>query len=325
MVTGTLENPIIGLQGEKSLDEGREILNCPVHDPRINDLIASLKSFVQAALLKPYKIEERTGELKGFILFSSEQTEEMYLRIILRSKESVDRIKKHIKLLTDQFPKLVCFSVNIQPIPHAVLEGEEEIILSTQSFVNHKLGVLNLRVGPQGFVQTNQDIAHKLYQTAALWVKELKASKFMELYSGQGAFSFFVSPYVKESLGIEINPIAVDEANRTSKQMGLTQLTFKCADATSVEKELHDFEADVVLVNPPRKGLGKGVELFQKHPSSYLIYSSCSYETLGLDLEALSSLYLIEKIQMFDMFPHTKHFETLVLLKRKLSAPVKAI
>lgn len=316
-VTGTVDKPIIGLTGEVSLDHGREILDCPVHHPELNKLISLLPNFIGLANLAPYEIKARKGELKGLILYFSEGSGESYLRFVTRSKEPLDRIKKHLPKLQEQYPSLTSVSVNIQPIPHALLEGEEEIFLTEHSYIEHRLDEVKMRLSPKGFVQTNQMMAKKLYRTAAIWTKDFEVNKFAELFCGQGAFSFFIAPFVQESIGFEINAEAVAEANLTVKKLNLQNMTFKCADASLVGEEVKIFKPDMLLVNPPRRGLGSSVTFLKEKPAPYFIYSSCSLESLAKDLKELHSVYEILKIQIFDMFPHTEHFETLVLLKAK--------
>jgi 23S rRNA (uracil747-C5)-methyltransferase len=316
-ITGTLEKPIIGLSGEIDLDQGREILNCSLHHPFINQLLSFMPEFISLSKLPPYQIKLKKGELKGIIIYFSESSQEAYLRFILRSKESLDRIKKNLPILLREFPQLTSISANIQPIPHAILEGEEEVFFTEKKFIRHRIKDFSLRLAPQGFVQTNQKIAEKLYETAAHWVKELKINKFSELFAGQGAFSFFVSPYIEMGLGIEINSEAVAEASRIADSLNLPHLKFRCADAANVESEVKAFMPDLVLVNPPRRGLGESAEIFCKTIYPYIIYSSCSVDSLARDLEKLSSFYKVVRAQIFDMFPHTEHFETLVLLQRK--------
>jgi 23S rRNA (uracil747-C5)-methyltransferase len=312
VVTGTKENPIIGLWGEKNPDEGRELLNCSLHIPVINELLRTLPEFIKMASLEPYQISARKGELKGIIVFYSESTRESYLRFILRSKESIDRIRKHASSLTS----VNCISVNIQPVPHAILEGEEEIFITEMKSIHHKLDSVSASLGPRAFVQTNQNMAEKLYRTAAEWVKESRQDKFMELFCGQGAFSFFCAPYIKEGLGIEINPDAVKEANKSAKESKLNHLRFQSADASHVEDEILKFDPDVMLVNPPRRGLSTSVHLLLKQKPARIIYSSCNHETLSADLKILKDSYEIKRIKIFDMFAHTSHFETLVELSR---------
>jgi 23S rRNA (uracil747-C5)-methyltransferase len=314
-VTGTLEEPIIGLTGELDLDRGREILNCPIHHPLINQVVNGLKEFIQQAHLIPYQIKSKSGELKGIIIYYSPESDEMYVRFVLRSKEALDRIKKFHSQWISNFPFITCLSANIQPIAHALLEGEEEIFFTKNNFITHQLDSIQMSLHPQGFVQTNQNVAKNLYTTAANWAKELKIRNFLELFSGQGAFSFFIQSQVENALGVEINQDAVLRANETARALGLKHLNFISSDATIIKKDLLSFMPDLLLVNPPRRGLSEATKLILDLSPPYLMYSSCDAKTLAIDLEKLSHKYEIYKIQIFDMFPHTSHFETLVLLK----------
>lgn len=314
VVTGSQENPLIGLAGVDDLDSGREILSCPLHNPQINSVLPVLKRFISQAKLTPYEIGSKRGELKGLILFTS-STSEMYLRFILRSKESLDRIRKNLPWLQESIKDLNVISVNIQPVPHAILEGEEEIFLTSQESVGHSIGEIKSAIHPQGFVQTNEDVSKMLYKTAAKWIEEISPSKFCELFSGQGAFSFAAVRSFKEGLGVEINASAVARANQTARDSGLEHLKFIASDAAKVEKIVSDFKPEVLLVNPPRRGLGEAIEIVKQIAVKEFLYSSCSAESLAKDLESLKDHYQIKRVQIFDMFPHTKHFETLVWLQ----------
>jgi 23S rRNA (uracil747-C5)-methyltransferase len=315
VVTGTLEKPVIGLWGEEDLDSGRELTECDLHVKKINAILPLIKEFITLAQLRPYEISSRKGELKGIILFHSECSGETYLRFILRSKESIDRIKKHHALLLSEINHLRCISVNIQPIPHALLEGEEEIFITEDHFINNKIGTINFFLDPKAFVQTNQFIAEKLYSYAAQWIKEAGTKNFMELFCGQGAFSFFAAPFINKGMGIEINSDAVAIARDTATRLHLTHLKFKTADAGRVLDEMIDFSPDLLLVNPPRRGIAETADLILKTKPSRIIYSSCHSESLAVDIKKLRSSYELKRVQIFDMFPHTSHFETLVELK----------
>lgn len=319
VVTGTITAPIIGLSGTENLDQGRELLNCPLHLPLINELLPSLKEFITQIKLPPYSIAEKTGELKGIIIFVSDVTNEAYLRFVLRSKESIDRIKKHSPDLIKKHPALKCISANIQPIAHAILEGEEEIILTTESTITHRYKHIGLTIDPRAFVQTNQAVAKSLYETAASWVKESQVNKFVELFSGLGAFTFHSAKFFQSGLGIEINSAAVARANQTAKEMDFRNVNFLASDAGKVLRTIQELKPDLILVNPPRRGLSESLEILKLVKPTTIIYSSCNYQTLASDLKKLSDLYKIDQIQIFDMFPHTKHFETLVKLTLHLS------
>lgn len=197
----------------------------------------------------------------------------------------------------------------------AILEGDEEIFLTTKHSIQNSLESIPFTLDPRGFVQTNQKVALKLYETAGQWVKELKIHSLTELFSGQGAFSFFCAPYVEEAFGVEINQSAVRQANELSQQLKTSHLSFIASDAKDVENEIKKLGPDLILVNPPRSGLKESIKILKENTPKHLIYSSCSPETLSKDLMELKEIYQIKKCQIFDMFPHTEHFEVLVLLE----------
>ncbi len=316
IITGTLDAPIVGLTGDADLDQGRELLNCPIHHPRLNEVIVDLPRWIQEYQLTPYRIRERKGELKAIIAFYSPKSGQMYLRWVLRSRECVARIKKALPRLQERFPSLVCVSANIQPVPHAILEGPEELVLTRQEHIDHEIGGIRMRLSPRAFVQTNVGVASRLYETAAQWVKASGSQRMLELYCGQGAFSFFSAGSADQLLGIEINEQAVRSASETARSLGLDNVRFKAADATQVSDEIRKFRPELILANPPRRGLADGVRLIRDHLPEHFVYSSCAAETLATDLQALSDRYGVQRAQLFDMFPHTEHFETLVWLRR---------
>ena len=316
VVTGSSERPVIGIAGEVELDRGQELLACPIHDPRLNELMRTLPEFIREGNLIPYRIKERRGELKGLIAFHSPASDQMYLRFVLRSRECVPRLKKLVSSLQERVSGLVCVTANLQPVPHAILEGPEDIFLTERTSIDHRLGPFHLQLAPQAFVQTNVQVATALYQSAAQWIAEARVGKVLDLFCGQGAFSFFASAAAAEIRGVEINPEAVRAASATALQLGLRHLTFKRADATTIDAEIADFNPALILANPPRRGLGDALGLIQKYSPAHFIYSSCSIETLAADLRKLSAKYRLRRAQLFDMFPHTPHFETLVWLER---------
>lgn len=315
-VTGSVDEPVIGLLGTGTLDAGRELLDCPIHDPKLNDLLLFLPEFITRFQLIPYSIQDRKGELKGLIAFSSHGSKEMYLRFILRSRECISRLRKGLPELQARFPNLVCVSANLQPVPHAILEGPEEIFITERISIEHRIGNISFELAPQAFVQTNGFVARKLYETARDWIAEIRPDRVLELYSGQGPFSFFAAEVVKEVLGIEINADAVRVANLTAISTGQSHLKFLCLDATRVGEWVEKFREGLIIVNPPRRGLGDGVNSFISTPPIHLLYSSCSVKSLVMDLQKLQGLFRIRQAQIFDLFPHTEHFETLVLLER---------
>ena len=333
-VTGTMADPKIGIFGKSdSLDDGHALLDCPVHHEKLNKVFQAMPDFIREHRIEPYRIREKKGELKGLIAFYSPGTDQMLLRFVLRSRESIERLTRGIPALQTRFPSLVSVTANLQPVPHAILEGDEEILLGGRFSMDHLLEghsqKLKVELYPNAFVQTNAEIAGRLYETAAEWISEISSLKsqfksqfkIVELYAGQGAFSFFAGLTSRETdrtiVGMEINAAAVDSANKNAERLNLPGVHFRCDDAEHVLNQVKKEAPDLILVNPPRRGLGSGVQILTTVIPSHLIYSSCSLDSLKSDLSKLEAHFKIQKLQIFDMFPHTEHFEVLAQLERR--------
>jgi len=116
--------------------------------------------------------------------------------------------------------------------------------------------------------------------------------------------------------GIEISASAIYSATLSAQKCGLKNVNFQSLDAANFALTQEVEKPDLVIVNPPRRGIGKELAKFlNEMRPHFLLYSSCNAVSMGKDLQELSH-YQIQKIQLFDMFPHTNHYEVLTLLKR---------
>lgn len=307
-VSGSLENPILGLL-LTDLQTGVELLDCPVQAEALNHELPGLIDFITKWKLVPYQAVTKKGELKGLILSWSPTTGEKMLRFVLRSKEALDRIRLGLSELS----QFTVVSVNLQPIPHAILEGPEEIILSEKSFITHLSADVQLMYSPQSFMQTNSVVATQLYQTATEWLLPWCGQKALDLYCGVGGFALHMAHAGLTVRGVEINASAVKIAQQAALLNNLA-VDFMAQDAAEIEALWQQWQPQVVLVNPPRRGLARGVETILRHLPPVLLYSSCSPESFALDWESLQHHYVAKRTKVFDMFPHTNHFEVLTLM-----------
>lgn len=308
-VAGDLTHPIIGLA---QLEQSHELYDCPIQSPTLNQSLPLLFEFIKKWKLTPYSIQERRGELKALILSHSPASAELMLRFVLRSKEALDRIRQGAASLA-QFKVL---SVNIQPIPQAILEGEEEIILSSDHFITHTYGGINVHYGPQSFMQTNLAVAESLYRRAREWAQELAVSRVADLFCGSGAFALHLATPERSVLGFEVSAEAVSLATLAAQTQKL-QASFQAHRSEEIFDQLTTFRPELVVVNPPRRGLGLSLGPLMALAPEYVLYSSCSPESFESDLQVLLKSYRPVRSQLFDMFPHTHHFESLTLLQRK--------
>lgn len=295
----------------------KKLEDCPLHAPAINDVLVGLKKQLAANKIIPYDLLLKKGELKYLLITYSESTNELLLRFVLRSKESLHRLKKLTVDLLALNPIVKVVTANIQNVHQAILEGDEEIVLTESDCISHHFGEYTLYQGPRSFFQTNTEMALQLYRQFQKELSVLSIHSFLDLYCGVGAFSFFAKKYCSDVVGVEISDAAIFYANKARDINGSEGIKFLAIDVELfLDKSISYFDA--VMVNPPRRGLNNSIiKKILKLAPAYLFYSSCNADTLHRDLEHLDSQYQIQSLQIFDMFPFTSHFETLVVLSKK--------
>lgn len=315
-VTGTASAPVIGIV--RSDLQAVELAACPLSPSPFRALLEEIRGVIGAYGLTPYEIEARRGELKGLIVMSDSSHFEGILRFVLRSTEAVARIRKAVPAITAAHPWVKVVSCNIQPLPAALLEGEEEIVLTEQSQISAQYGPVSLLFSPQSFMQVTPEVAAALYAKARAWADEIRPGRLLDVFCGVGGFSLSLAPVCESVTGVEISHSAVQSASAAAAQLGLSEKArFLAGDALQVMESLFESRFDTVLVNPPRRGLSPElVNAIVRVAPEHIFYSSCNPETFARDVAAMRGSYRLGRIALFDMFPLTEHCEVLGLLTR---------
>jgi 23S rRNA (uracil747-C5)-methyltransferase len=237
------------------------------------------------------------------------------LRLVLRSEQLVPRIRKNLPGLLAALPQVKVVSVNLHPEHKAVLEGEREILLTEQSTLRMRVNDVDLHLRPQSFFQTNSEMAAALYRQGREWVNELAPASVWDLYCGVGGFALHCADPSRDVTGIETSSEAVVSAKISSAEAGLQRMDFRAGDATAFALEA-DTSPELVIVNPPRRGIGKELcGWLESSDVEHVVYSSCNAQSLARDLSALPS-FTARQARVLDMFPQTNHYEAMVLLSR---------
>lgn len=314
VVSGSVEKPLLGMLHRDGTPE--DLTECPLYPTSFGDVFRGLKPFIARVGLTPYNVARRRGELKYILLTESRSTGSMMLRFVLRSEAKLARLQQELPGLLAALPQLKVVSVNIQPVHMAIMEGEKEIVLTPEQALRDAFNGVPLWIRPQSFFQTNPTVAAGLYATARKWVQELPIKHMWDLFCGVGGFGLHCATPEMRLTGIEIAPEAIACARQSAEEMGLHNVHFQSLDSTAWATGQAD-KPDLVLVNPPRRGVGNALcEFLNTMAPEYLIYSSCNAVTMAEDIGRLSA-YRIARVQLFDMFPHTAHYEVLTLLARR--------
>ena len=322
VVGGTARRPSLGALGPDR--RGVDLPGCPIQHPAVNRASVGLKRFIRALSLTPYDVPTRRGELKN-ILITVGADERLMVRFVLRSRDRVADIRRALPHLRQLVPSVHVVTANIHPAHEARVEGPEEIVLTRRRTLPLDAGGLRLELGPRSFTQTNAAVAGRLYRQAAQWAAlplpgGAAPSSLWDLYCGVGGFALHASHAgVPAVTGVEVSEAAIASAISRARALGLTrdQARFIADDATAWARAQSASGApDVVVVNPPRRGIGPELAAFLNECGApRVIYSSCNPTTLAKDLAAMPSLRATHG-RVFDMFPHTAHAEVAVLLER---------
>jgi len=297
--------------------EFKTLENCPIQNEELNKVLPDIKELLKKHKIAPYNIDHKKGELKYLILTYSETTDELLVRFVLRSKESLERLSKLASELILIRKNIIVVTANIQSEHKAIHEGEVEIVLSERSSIIHKFDDINLYQGPKSFFQTNSKIARALYQTLQEELAGKKIRTLLDLYCGVGAFSFYSQKHCEKVIGIEISSDAIGFANESKKEKKLLEIDFIADDVESYLENTNLSDIDAVIVNPPRRGLNPNIiDRIIRLAPEYIFYSSCNAKSMSRDYAQLEQSYTPISLQLFDMFPFTDHYETLGVLSK---------
>lgn len=339
VVSGSKKSIVLGLAPNEKHPTGIDLQSCPLYAPAIHAAFTPIIAWLQRLGARPYNIPTAKGEVK-YVLVSANPAGDLMVRLVLRSKAALHRVEHTWSELQAELPNLRVFSVNIQPEHTTVIEGREEIILSSERYIPMPGIGTDLWLAPGAFFQTNTAASQALYAQAATWARELQPETAWDLYCGVGGFAFALSSAgVAQVTGVEVVGPAIDGAKHAVTELASATATvpvepsnkndgtpntpsaaprphFITADATKWAVNQTLMPPDLVVVNPPRRGLGPDLSSWlERSAIPHIVYSSCFPETLVEDLRRMRS-YQIRAAKLVDMFPHTSHVECVVLMSR---------
>jgi 23S rRNA (uracil747-C5)-methyltransferase len=291
---------------------------CELYPAELKRLLAHLPRYFSDCRLSIYDVEKQTGELK-FVQLQQTTTGELLLTLLLRSRESLERLQKNLPGLQEKFPALKVVAVGLIPRATSVQQAQELLYLTEARSLRECLNGVNLLIGANSFFQTNPFMAAELYKMAQEWAQDLAGQKsdhhFIDAYSGVGGFAFHLAQAGLPVIAHEVDAQATELARQAAVLNGFqNNINFLCSDLESQAIELADH---CLIVNPPRRGLSRLlIDKIQASRVPHVFYSSCNPETLRRDLLLLDKFQL-SKATALDMFPMNQHLEVAVTLVRK--------
>ena len=319
--------PLIGLY----LPETHKVTDasaCPVHPRPVNRIVEFLKEAIERLNIMPYDEERDTGLLRYIDIRYSMWSHKALLTLVTRHMH-FPQVRELIRELDRRFPFLSGIVQNIHDKPGNVIWGDRFYPLRGRDSLIEKFGPLHLSIPVSAFAQANPPVATKLYELVVRWAQLSGEEIALDLYCGIGPIALHLAGGARLVVGIDDNPGAINVAKENARRNGYHNTRFFSGDAAEKLQETTTNLAriDLIVVNPPRKGLtSNAFTAVLAARASRLIYVSCEPTTLARDLDRfVQEGYIVQRVQPFDMFPQTDQVETVALLTCDFSHERKTI
>ncbi len=294
--------------------------DCKLQPGVLNDIGNTLCAFFAAHGIQPYDEERGKGLVRHIFLRRGAHSGQIMVCLVC-TRPKLPHSDALVALLREKFRDIATILINVNAKKTNVILGEESVTLYGPGCIEDTLCGVPVRLGPLSFYQVNTLAAERLYGVAAEYAQLEPDDVLLDLYCGMGTIGLSMAGHCRELIGVEIIPEAIDSAKANAARMGdavAAKSRFFCADAGEAAARLaaEGLRPDVIMLDPPRKGCDETTlsAVVQMSPRR-VVYVSCNPSTAARDAAWLGQHgYRAEKVQPVDLFPRTKHVETVCLL-----------
>lgn len=319
MVNGELKIGFFAPRSHEIID----METCLIQYEIADKVVGITRSWIKKNNIKPYNIDgkyDETGILRHIMIRRGFTTNEVMVVLVTNGSKLPNK-DEFISLITENIPGIKSIVQNINSKPTNVILGQECITLWGESTISDYIGEFKFNISPLSFFQVNPVQTEVLYNKALEYAGLTGDETVFDAYCGTGTITLFLSQKAKKVYGVEIIPQAIENANINAKENNVNNVEFFVGESEVVIPDLINkgIKADVVVVDPPRKGCDvKLLNAITNIDAKKIVYVSCDPSTLARDLAILEGNgYKTVRVQPVDMFPHTAHIETCVLLQRR--------
>lgn len=294
--------------------------SCALHPPLFEEIRRAVCELVQEKHIPVYDEQSHKGLLRHLYLRIGEKTGEVMVCFVA-AKRQPEQFAPIAKILVSRFPQIKSVILNVNPEKTNVILGTECTTIYGSDTISDILCGVKISLSPLSFYQVNRDQAEILYETALGCASLDSDDTLLDLYCGAGTIGLSAAHRVKRLIGVEIVPEAIENAKRNAAENGMKNAEFFCADAGAAAVRFAEkgIRPDVIVVDPPRKGLDENViRAIGEMAPKKLVMVSCNPATAARDTVLLKEKgYEVEKIIPIDMFPRTAHVECIVGMTKK--------
>ena len=293
---------------------------CMTEDEKADEIIGTIRRLLKNFKLRPYNEDTGRGFLRHVLVKRGFKSGQIMVVLVTGTRDFPKK-KDFVATLLKIHPEITTVVQNVNNQKTSMVLGNRSEVLFGDGYITEQLGDFSFRISPKAFYQINPIQTEVLYNTTLEFAGLTGKETVIDAYCGTGTIGIFASPKAKKVVGVELNPDAVKDARVNAKLNSAENTEFYNADAGEflADAAVSNEKYDVVIMDPPRSGSTvKFLKSVVKLAPKTVVYVSCNPETLARDLMFLvRNGYKVKKIQPVDMFPHTNHVETVVLLSHK--------
>ena len=295
------------------------IKDCIIQNTISQKIAFTIQKFATEKHISVYNEETRDGILRHIVVKIGIRTHEVMCILVINGKK-IPYEQELVELLVKLY-NVKTIIKNINTKNTNVILGNENIILHGDGHIYDILGDYTFKISPMSFYQVNPVQAEVLYNTAIEMAELTKEDILFDLYCGIGTIGIFASSFVKRVYGIEIVEQAIKDANENVKINNIENIEFYVGNVEQVFSNLmknKQVYPDVIIVDPPRKGLDNNTinNILAVEPKK-IVYISCNPATMVRDIAGLEKKYVVRGLEIVDMFPFTSHVECVAVLQLK--------
>ena len=284
------------------------------------EILEKILAWMNAFHVEPYNEATGKGLMRHSLIRCGFRTGEIMVCLVINGRKipGEEALVDSLKII----PGMTSISLNVNKEKTNVILGREVINLWGRPYIEDYIGEVKYQISPLSFFQVNPVQTERLYGKALEYAGLTGEETVWDLYCGIGTISLFLARKARKVYGVEIIPDAIEDARRNASLNGFTNTEFYVGKAEEVLPEKYEKEgvrADVIVVDPPRKGCDENLlSTMVKMQPERIVYVSCDSATLARDLRYLcDNGYELKRVCPADMFPQTVHVETVVLLSQQ--------
>ena len=293
--------------------------SCMIEDELCDEIVVTVRKLLKSFRIKLYEPETGDGFFRH-VLMRRGRFSGQVMAVLVTGPGEFPSQRAFVNALTGRHPEITTVVRNVNTKKLNLTLGSENIPLFGSGSIEDTLLGCSFRISPASFYQVNPVMTEKLYGKAIEFLSLTGSETVLDAYCGTGTIGILLSRQAGKVIGVEKNAAAVADARWNAARNHAENVEFRQGDASAYIEELaqRGEAPDAVVMDPPRAGSdARFLRALTRLGPKRVVYISCEPETLARDLKYLTARgYAAEAIQPVDLFPFTKHVETVALLSR---------